>query len=757
MPSLRSEEAEMRSSHPASRQDLDEELNSTLDEESSVSPELSYTAPFISTAAHESAGIPTPNSRTIGEGSAILSSSGADQTSNRNLTDYGSLSTLPLSPGNQNIAPLLFEMNSYNSLVSDGDGAFGTDTTSFTSSMLSPVNQFDFRASAFDWLDFNVPDMAVPEASLLTPIEDDESHEPATALPVLEPRQTVQPWPFDQTQESVPSQYQLPPLRLVLQGALQSQSCDRRALPHGLVSLLSEPWLPPQEILDHTSLLPAVHLLRRLLDAYFTRFHPIQPVTHVPTWNMSSCPTVLLAAMACIGARVSDDPHAVELSESLSSLCGPIITWLGASDSTCYRNISYLDSLCLHQIYSLGSGSRVLYQNADRSRGVLIGSLRGLGLLNSNLHIEDDMQDFSLASANSSTIHSEWIAWIGIERERRTAWASFEYDCSLCTLTSRRGAVDLSELPRRLPCPESLWEAPSATAWVALRSRLGSNATGTPYSNVLSAVLANKPVPEHTSCWGKRLCAQIIGRMLWDLKQLEILSARDYFGLASLSAVQQQPKASLLRALDNLVNSMDHPTSTSGLISYNIASLLCHYSHLYTTPDVMDITLFIFRSVASRDSKFDKAVGVAERRLQSAFAKDAREARRLVSHAAQIVAVANEYLVSAPCEILRLFMGYVFIIAFAKYFPRGSQPIRGQSLPRIRLDVSLHQPSQKQAIADWVVHGGPASIGSVKDICSGGSVLAISQEAQSMLQRLRAWGLAEKFIKILQSFESHGA
>jgi hypothetical protein len=233
-----------------------------------------------------------------------------------------------------------------------------------------------------------------------------------------------------------------------------------------------------------------------------------------------------------------------------------------------YRNISYLDSLCLHQIYSLGSGSRQLYQNADRSRGILIGSLRGIGALKSSLHMETDTQDLNLASADPSTVHSEWIAWIGSERERRSTWASFEYDCSLCTLTSRRGAVDLSELPRRLPCPDPIWEASSATAWAALRSRLSPDALGTPYSSVIAAVLSNNPVPEHTSSWGKRLCGQIIGRMLWDLKQLEILSMRHYFGLPSLSAAQQQPKASLLRALDNLLKSLDRPISTSDLISY---------------------------------------------------------------------------------------------------------------------------------------------------------------------------------------------
>jgi len=166
----------------------------------------------------------------------------------------------------------------------------------------------------------------------------------------------------------------------------------------------------------------------------------------------------------------------------------------------------------------------------------------------------------------------------------------------------------------------------------------------------------------------------------------------------------------------------------------------------------MDITLFIVRNVVSEDSSHDRGVETAQRQLQSTFARDPREARELVWHAAQIVAVANEYLVSAPCEILRLFMGYIFMIAFAKYFPRNLKHAGRQS--PLRLDLPVHQASQKRAAADWIEHGGPAIIGSAVDICSDGSALAISQDAQCMLRRLRCWGLAEKFIRILQRFES---
>ncbi|KAG9239998.1 fungal-specific transcription factor domain-containing protein [Calycina marina] len=735
--------------HEAPREHNDGSADTSVVEQSPESSTLSDTGPFNFTTAPN---LVAPTTRITHEGSGLCHPIANEEQLSNAVADYNPLDVYSLSPATQEMAPTLFNMDSYNSIVPDGGGYLNGDDSGHTALVVSPTYQLDFRASAFDWVDFNVPNMMIPDANSFTTLGL------SGCLPNIDLPALVQPWPFDdQAQEVKPSQHKLPPLRLVLQGAFDSHDNSRDALPSGFLSLFSDPWLPPQDTLDHASFLPAVYLLRRLVDTYFTKFHPIQPVTHMPTWTMASCPTVLLAAMACIGAMLSDDENYAKLSESLSGLCSSIITWLGASDSMSYRDISYLDSLCLHQIYSLGSGSRQLYQNADRSRGALIGSLRGLGLLKSGLRMGADVAEFMLIPGGYSTTHSEWIVWVDAERERRTTWAAFEYDCSLCTLTSRRASVDVSELPRRLPCHDAVWEAPTAAAWAALRSRLGRNGLGNLYSSVLAAVLATEPVPEHTSPWGKRLCAQIIGRMLWDLKQLEVISARDYFSLPSLSAAQQKPKKSLLLALDNLVKSMDRPASTSELISYNVASLLCHYSHLSAAPDVLDYTLFIARSVASQASLPDRGIDVAQRRLRSAFAKNPVEARRLVSHAAQIVAVCNEYLVSAPCEILRLFMGYVFIIAFAKYFPRNSDYSVDHSLSYPRLDVSLYQHAQKAAVANWIAWGGPASVGSVEDIFSDGAVVAISQEAQSMLQRLRFWGLADKFIMILQSFESHGA
>jgi hypothetical protein len=247
----------------------------------------------------------------------------------------------------------------------------------------------------------------------------------------------------------------------------------------------------------------------------------------------------------------------------------------GASDDTNYSDISYLNALCIHQIYSLGSGNRQLYQNADRSRGILIGGLRGVGLLQSRLNVnsEDDNLEATTTANNSPTdpdaLELEWRSWIARESGRRAAWAAFEYDCSLCTLTSRRGIVDLSELPAFLPCADHIWSASSAQAWHALRSRLGATNSSPRLSNILALALAGRELPAAAlGFWAKRLCSQVIGRLLWDLKQIEVMAMPEYGGLRSLVSAHRDSKVSLLKGCDVLVEALSAPSSTSDLISY---------------------------------------------------------------------------------------------------------------------------------------------------------------------------------------------
>ena len=241
----------------------------------------------------------------------------------------------------------------------------------------------------------------------------------------------------------------------------------------------------------------------------------------------------------------------------------------GELDTTKHHDVSYLSACCLHQIYSLGSGNRSLYQSADRSRGALIGGLRGASILCARLQIEDDGSDHNQANRERSTSEQkEWLAWRDQEQAKRLAWSAFEYDCSLCTLTNRRGAVGMGELPDHLPCTEPLWEAPSAGAWRALLNQSSVYARGFPSATLMRRLMSGYPPPADMPPWGKRLCAQVIGCVLWDLKQMEVSWMSSNLGLSSLHFARLQTVSSVLQAFGSLSTSMSKATCISELISY---------------------------------------------------------------------------------------------------------------------------------------------------------------------------------------------
>lgn len=192
-----------------------------------------------------------------------------------------------------------------------------------------------------------------------------------------------------------------------------------------------------------------------------------------------------------------------------------------------------------------------------------------MGLLQSRLNVNsEEEQEGTNATSNGEILDLEWKSWISREAGRRAAWAAFEYDCSLCTLTSRRGIVDLSELPNFLPCADYIWSATSAQAWYALQSRLDANTINPSLSKMLRLALAGRELPSALGFWAKRLCSQVIGRLLWDIKQLEVMAMPEYCGLGTLISAQRDSKASLLKGFNTLMESLSAPLSTSDLISY---------------------------------------------------------------------------------------------------------------------------------------------------------------------------------------------
>ena len=155
----------------------------------------------------------------------------------------------------------------------------------------------------------------------LMPIRNQESK--GVSIKSAESQAVAQQWPFDHTRNPETQNCRLPPLRDILQG-----SADNGSIIKSLIQLMSAPYLPEMDLSHDVNMVSAMDLLKNSLELYFSEFHAVLPLVHVPTFQMTKVPTVTLAAMACIGAMYSDDQHGTEQSWSLSEICIQMIAWL---------------------------------------------------------------------------------------------------------------------------------------------------------------------------------------------------------------------------------------------------------------------------------------------------------------------------------------------------------------------------------------------------------------------------------------------
>ncbi|KAI5810333.1 fungal-specific transcription factor domain-containing protein [Pyronema omphalodes] len=451
-----------------------------------------------------------------------------------------------------------------------------------------------------------------------------------------------------------------------------------------MLEMLSTPSSRPPYALegpeDLDRAFPNVEIVATFVRLYFQHFHPILPVIHKPSFSLERCPAILLIAMISIGASYSKLKNAKQFADGLSELCRRSLTWLSEKDPALGRTAFYLQSMCLQNLYAMGSGSTTLYDAADVSRSVLIGNARRIGLFSGSKSPTSSSPSStpnspSLRPGKSSPpftaspdLETRWREWRDVEGRKRLAWGIFEYDSSFSTLSNRRGAITISDISIRLPCSESLWEASTAESWSLLLPQ-ENDIQGYPFYSTLKLIIAGRFSVDCLTSWGKRIAAQAMGRIMWDFKELEesVLSTeRDY---------NNPQKEALLSSLLLLCESASPPppgslrTEVSGdRYHWILARLIAHYTHLHAAFPTISLMLNIARKPPPQgEENADPRI----RKLRRDLEGDREQGRRLAWHAAQIIALSRWNPVYSPVEGMRLFLAGVVLWGFAGFCGTG--------------------------------------------------------------------------------------
>ncbi|PUU78567.1 fungal-specific transcription factor domain-domain-containing protein [Tuber borchii] len=613
------------------------------------------------------------------------------------------------------------------------------------------------------------------------------------------------PWGWQSSREKLERRVTLPPLRQILeeltpQTPTVTQACspanvnkdeswvDDRIL-NDMVSLLSIPVERfPYESAD-MSKFPSKTMIDSFIKIYFEQFHSILPMIHKPTFSAGTCPTIVLVAMASIGASYSHLEGAKMFADSLSELCKRTLTWMAEHNPEYPHSDFFLMASCLQSVYALGSGSHRLYDCADVSRSALIGSARRIGLFSGRVSPPSSSPGSAPGSPNPKTTRDEdncnekeaievrWRRWYVKEKLRRLAWSIFEYDCSFSTLSNRRGAITLNDISTRMPCAEALWQAPTAQAWGALLESgvLPPGAEkGTPFYPTLRDVISGKMSPENLTSWGRRLCAQAIGRILWDFKELEesVLSESSSagndggLGLPMLSPGLKPAKEKLLKSLMVICEGVRERQMEAGWrdgevdgdrAHMTLALLISHYTHLHAAFPTVSLILSLARRPPSPTTTLaDPRIT----RLKTIFQTDPVYARTLAWNAAQIITISRWKPVCSPVEGMRIFMAGVVLWGFGRYFrePLPPGPLHSNPLGGVREEVVRLDSQPWKGVDDWIKKGkGKATIGSdqhagnaMTEICSEMGAKEVLRVVVGILGRMRAWGLGGEFKNVLE-------
>lgn len=194
----------------------------------------------------------------------------------------------------------------------------------------------------------------------------------------------------------------------------------------------------------------------------------------------------------------------------------------------------------------------------------------------------------------------------------------------------------------------------------------------------------------------------------------------------------------------------------------SVACLATHFAYLSSGDETMDLVTFIFRNNYAWNhspitSQLHRELTRARERLRRHFKCNPVATRRSVHHAALVIGISRECTSFTPCETMRVFFSFAFLLAFARFFPfEECPPPPNVDSPPVRLDALPRQHSQlvslPRGLALWIEHGGPASLGPVDDICHSGHFNTLKELAVKTMEDLRVWGLAKKFHRILRNF-----
>ncbi|GAA5875173.1 hypothetical protein JCM8547_005542 [Rhodosporidiobolus lusitaniae] len=480
-----------------------------------------------------------------------------------------------------------------------------------------------------------------------------------------------------------------------------------------------------------------------LLGLYFHHFHPILPIFHLPSFNPKKTLSQLLLILLGIGAVYTPVAGALQLGRVLIEVARRGIEHLINRDNRLARSLPVAQGQMLWATMRWLGSARTI-ELAEVFRSIHTTMLR-------NQRTFDESTPREAASASPA---AQWSAFIANEERRRTAMACFLLEGEVAALLHCPPAVATSDLKTLLPCPEALWNAPTAEAWVAAKSATPDVLAIPVLTKLLSSdSLLSLPATVSLSPFGAHVLVQVLVQNVYHVRQLHQCGMTSHAELLMI-----QLRRSLARLARGKHEFSPRFHSTAGANDADDPALYAAPHVWYHLAQIATYVPLEELDVVSNKAT-EKEAQQAKAKWTAWMSHSPESARNVSLHAGQITRITREHPTQGTYEASSLFYATVILYLYAcsnkassgiddslswststSLTPSASQTFTLDS------DLSNSDPSTFLAL------GGPAALEAVSVPLTGSAAAAeVLQAGAALLRSQSAWPIRRVFANVLQA------
>ncbi|PYI25001.1 hypothetical protein BP00DRAFT_470916 [Aspergillus indologenus CBS 114.80] len=215
----------------------------------------------------------------------------------------------------------------------------------------------------------------------------------------------------------------------------------------------------------HDEALPSAEQLNLFANQFFTRFHPLLPIVHVPSFKPTTENSLLFISICSVGSLFVGSSHAVAQGTRLFERLNKAIlaSWESVLARSCSDALSMVQAAIIGQTFAILSG-----RPKDL---ILAGVLHGTVMAWAR---EADRNALPLPSAprdldlDEASLDDQWSRWIDREQRLRVQIALNIHDAELASLLHHEPICKhrLSQYPHL--ASDALFTAPTAVRWARI-------------------------------------------------------------------------------------------------------------------------------------------------------------------------------------------------------------------------------------------------------------------------------------------------